>query len=193
MSHEENTIRFFGKDGNFSIFSNYAFTPLVIGGLEYPTVEHYFQSMKFADTDPDYAEEVRLSKTPNESKQLGKSREHRIHPHWGGVDGESIRVMGKALFCKALQNERFRNLLLSTGDAMIIEASPWDSFWGEGRNKKGKNMLGKMLCDLRGMLRTYGNNIFNERSGSAHTSSRTYQPYDDERPRRRTRTTKRKN
>jgi ribA/ribD-fused uncharacterized protein len=155
-------IRFFGKDGKYSLFSNFAHTPLEIGGLSYATSEHYFQSSKFADTDPEYAEKVRLAKTPHESKNLGKSKAHRIHPHWGGMEGESIRTMRRVLFCKALQNKEFRDLLLSTGNAKIIEASPWDKFWGEGKDKTGKNMLGKMLEELRDRLRHFGDNIYTE-------------------------------
>lgn len=154
-------IRFFGKNGKFALFSNFAYSPVEIGGLIYSTNEHYFQSSKFVDTDPEYAEKVRLAKTPHESKNLGKSKAHRIHPHWGGMDGESIRVMRRVLFCKALQNREFYNLLLSTGDAKIIEASPWDKFWGEGSDKTGKNMLGKLLEELRDNLRQFGDNIYN--------------------------------
>ena len=47
-------IRFFGRKDRYSIFSNFAHTPMVIGGLRYATNEHYFQSMKFAVTDPEY-------------------------------------------------------------------------------------------------------------------------------------------
>lgn len=159
---QEKEIRFFGKDGKHAIFSNFAPTPLVIGGLEYPTAEHYFQSAKFRDTDAAYAEEVRLARTPLDAKRLGKSREHRIHPYWGGMDGESIRAMRRALFSKALQNKEFRELLRSTGNARIIEASPWDRFWGEGKDKKGKNMLGQLLEELRSKLRRFGDNIYTE-------------------------------
>jgi N-glycosidase YbiA len=155
-------IRFFGKDGKYAIFSNFANTPLIIGGLKYPTVEHYFQSRKFADTDKEYSEEVRLAKTPLISKNLGKSRKHIIHPYWSGIDGESVKVMRRALFCKALQNKKFRELLVSTGNAKIIEASPWDRFWGEGKDKNGKNMLGKLLEELRERLRKFGKNIYTQ-------------------------------
>lgn len=155
-------IRFFGKDGKYAIFSNFANTPLVIGGLEYPTAEHYFQSMKFANTSPEYAEQIRLAPTPFKSKQLGKSRNHRIHPYWSGKDGESIRVMRRVLFCKALQNKKFRDLLVSSGNSKIIEASPFDTFWGEGKEKNGKNMLGVLLEELRDRLRKFGNNMYSQ-------------------------------
>lgn len=153
-------IRFFGKNGKFSIFSNFAHTPMVIGGLRYATNEHYFQSMKFAVTDPEYAEVIRVSQTPYQSKTLGRSRNHCCNPHWDGPDGEAIRVMRRGLFCKALQCKRFYNLLTTSGDARIIEASPWDSIWGEGKDGKGQNLLGVLLMELRTKLRKFGNKIY---------------------------------
>ena len=152
-------IRFFTVKGKFALFSNFASTPLTINAKEYQTVEHYFQSAKFLETDQEYAEVVRLAETPLEAKKLGQSREHQIHPEWANSrkgEGISVQIMRRALFSKALQNSGFKNLLLSTkNDEVLIEASPYDSFWGEGRNKTGKNMLGKLLMELREMLRSH--------------------------------------
>ncbi len=146
-------IKFFGKEGKYAIFSNFAYTPLIIGGLEYKTSEHYFQSMKFFETDPEYAEEIRNAKTPLESKRLGNSKEHTIHPFWTTRnDSESIKVMRRVLFCKAFQNKKFFNLLVESGNAEIMENSPWDGFWGVGRTGNGRNMLGKLLMEVRACL-----------------------------------------
>ena len=157
MEDTRPTIRFFGKNGRYAIFSNFADVPLTINGKDYATSEHYFQSMKFIKTDPEYAEEVRLAATPLESKKLGRSRAHKIDPEWtdtnGDREGESIVVMRRVLFCKALQNANFRDMLLNTPkDSLIIEASRFDSYWGEGPDKRGKNMLGKLLMELRDRL-----------------------------------------
>jgi hypothetical protein len=67
--------------------------------------------------------------------------------------------MRRALFAKALQHPFFAEELLSTGDAYIIEASPYDSYWGEGGNRKGLNMLGQLLMELRTRLRPVASNI----------------------------------
>lgn len=143
-------IKFFGRDGKYAIFSNFAYTPLVINELKYKTAEHYFQSMKFVDTNPEYAEIVRNSNTPKECKKLGSTRDYRINPRWNS--SEKIKVMETVLFCKAMQNEKFKNLLLESGNAEIVEAS-WDNFWGEGKAGDGENMLGKLLVELRTYLR----------------------------------------
>jgi len=41
-------------------------------------------------------------------------------------------------------------ILKDTKNAELKENAPWDSWWGIGRNEKGKNMLGKALMDIRG-------------------------------------------
>lgn len=156
-------IRFFGIRGKYGILSNFSPTPLTINGLHYPTVEHYFQSMKFVDTDPEHAENVRLAETPLISKKLGKSRDHPLVPGWTGESrqrgqgptdgGLSVVVMRRALLNKAFQNEDFRKTLMAIPkDARIIEASPFDYFWGEGKEKTGRNMLGVLLMELRDLL-----------------------------------------
>jgi len=142
-------VRFYGSK---SLLSNFSITPIVIDGLEYITTEHYFQAMKFSSTDPDYAEEIRTSPTPAKAKSLGGSRNHPIDKDWNTKRDEVMRI---ALFSKAMQTPKFVQILLSTGSAPLIEAAPRDYYWGEGSKKTGKNMLGKLLMDLRSRLQTY--------------------------------------
>ncbi len=140
----------------YSQFSNFARTPIIINEIVYPTTEHYYQVMKFIRTDPDYAEKIRNSKTPKESKDLGHSRAHPLDKDWDDEsNGEplKIKVMRKALLTKFTQYSLLRNILLNTGENTILEDSPWDAYWGIGKNGKGKNMLGKLLMELRTKLK----------------------------------------
>jgi N-glycosidase YbiA len=50
-------------------------------------------------------------------------------------------------------HEEIRNILLSTGDEEIIEHTTYDYYWGYGTNGTGKNMLGKILMEIREKLR----------------------------------------
>ena len=43
--------------------------------------------------------------------------------------------------------------MLSTGSADLMEASPWDTFWGLGKKGDGQNNLGKTLVRVREQLR----------------------------------------
>jgi ribA/ribD-fused uncharacterized protein len=74
----------------------------------------------------------------------------RIRSDWNDV---RIDVMRRCLYAKFTQNETLRDILLATGDAMIVENSPRDSFWGIGKSGDGSNWLGVLLMELRTTLR----------------------------------------
>lgn len=42
-----------------------------------------------------------------------------------------------------------KELLLSTGNRYIAEHTANDDFWGDGGDGSGKNMLGKILMEVR--------------------------------------------
>lgn len=67
----------------------------------------------------------------------------------GDWDTHRLVVMKKALDAKFSQNPELKDLLLSTKEMDIYEDSPYDSFWGIGRNRNGENKLGLMLTSLR--------------------------------------------
>lgn len=46
-----------------------------------------------------------------------------------------------------------KELLLSTGDNLIIENSPYDNYWGIGQTGDGLNQLGTALMRVRQILR----------------------------------------
>jgi predicted NAD-dependent protein-ADP-ribosyltransferase YbiA (DUF1768 family) len=43
--------------------------------------------------------------------------------------------------------------LLATGDADLIEHTATDAYWGDGGDGSGRNMLGKILMEVRARLR----------------------------------------
>lgn len=51
--------------------------------------------------------------------------------------------MWEGVLCKFKTHTDIRNILLSTGNAEIVENSPIDFYWGCGADGSGKNMLGK--------------------------------------------------
>ena len=60
--------------------------------------------------------------------------------------------MKSVLFAKFTQHEDLKAILLSTGNALLIEASKTDAFWGIGEKGNGKNMLGRLLMQVRDEL-----------------------------------------
>ena len=57
-----------------------------------------------------------------------------------------------ALRAKFSQHHQLRTLLLGTGCAQLIEHTRNDSYWGDGGDGSGQNMLGKLLMQVRGEL-----------------------------------------
>lgn len=132
--------------GCFSNFSPHGFE---LDGLWWPTSEHYFQAQKFAGTP--YAERIRLAKSPMIAARMGRSRKEPIRPEWNDVKDS---VMRTAVLCKFKANEEIRGVLLATGDALLVENAPGDYYWGCGADGSGLNMLGRILMEVRELLRS---------------------------------------
>ena len=131
-------------------FSNFAPSPIVMGGKRYKTVEHYYQAMKFTE-DLGWQEAIRVAGDAKKAKQLGKSKDHKIRADWDSVR-EAVMLDG--LRAKFQQNRGLLDLLKSTGSRPIVHASV-NPYWGEGRTGKGKNRMGKLLEQVREELREY--------------------------------------
>jgi ribA/ribD-fused uncharacterized protein len=112
------------------------------------TSEHYFQAQKFAGTE--HEEAVRAAKSPMVAARMGRSRERPLRPDWESVKDE---IMREALQAKFAQHASLRALLLSTGDAELVEHTTNDRYWADGGDGTGKNRLGQLLVELRGELR----------------------------------------
>ena len=67
-------------------------------------------------------------------------------------------------WCKFSQNRDLREFLLSTGDSVLVEASPYDAIWGirlpasspeaqDPMKWRGQNLLGFALMEVRDELR----------------------------------------
>ena len=72
-----------------------------------------------------------------------------------GYSGYNLNdiVMKDALKYKFIQNSNLRQMLLQTGDSTIVEHTSHDSYWGDGGDGSGKNVLGLLLMELRNELR----------------------------------------
>jgi N-glycosidase YbiA len=145
MSEE---IKFYSTKDAYGCFSNFAAYPIKLGGKTWPTTEHYFQAQKFYDSD--YQEKIRQEKSPTIAARLGRSRKVKIRPDW-----ESIKesIMRDALVAKFTQHPELTKILLNTNDAVLIEHTTNDSYWGDGGDGTGKNRLGHLLMSVREELR----------------------------------------
>lgn len=133
-------------------FSNLYRRPILFEGREYPTAEHAYQAGKARK------ESVREWILSAPSPALVAMAAHGLYtwdivPEWSQIKFDRMRQVLRAKFT---QHEDLRKLLLSTGDALLVEAARTDNavnrVWGQV-NGKGQNMLGILLMEVRTELR----------------------------------------
>lgn len=143
------TILFYSvRESPYGCFSNFAPYPFELDGKRWPTSEHYFQAQKFAGTP--HEKEVRQARGPMRAAEMGRERNRPLRPDWERVKDD---VMRRAVLRKFEMHDDIRALLLATGDQEIVENAPRDYYWGCGADGSGKNMLGKILMEVREKLR----------------------------------------
>jgi N-glycosidase YbiA len=140
-------IRFLKLAEPYGCFSNFSRYPIYVGLVWYKTTEHYYQSQKFEDIE--YKARVIDASSPKIAADLGRTLPYDMN-RWDRIKNE---IMYNALVYKVQQNEEVKNILLSTGDEEIIECSKRDSYWADGPDGKGLNMLGKTWMKVREDLR----------------------------------------
>lgn len=149
MTGSARVINFYSVGDEFGEFSNFAAYQITIDGERWPTSEHYFQAQKFDDQA--YRAKIRKANSPMLAARLGRDRKQKLRRDW---ESAKVNVMRDAVRAKFTQHSDLRALLLSTGEAKLVEHTENDDYWGDGGNGKGKNMLGRILMQVRESLRS---------------------------------------
>ena len=114
----------------------------------WPSVEHYYQAMKFDDTE--IREQIRNAPHPQEAAKIARRRRRRIRKGWDDVKEV---YMTRATYTKCRSHEDVAAALIATGEKTIIETSQYDYYWGCGRDTRGRNVYGRVLANVRRRLR----------------------------------------
>ena len=134
-------------ENEFEFLSNFSKSEIILDGIIYPTVEHFFQAMK--TKDPIQRAEIAAAPTPGKAKRLG--RQVQLRSDWEEIKEQ---VMEDGLRLKFADPE-LKAKLLATGDKYLEEGNTWhDNYWGvcycvNCQDIMGKNHLGKLLMKLR--------------------------------------------
>lgn len=147
-------IHFYRERDKYGCFSNFSKHPIKINDKIWPTSEHFYQAQKFVGTI--HEEEIRLAKTPMIAAKMGRDSKKPLRQDWEKVKDDIMRL---AVLTKFSQHLDIQKELLSTDNAELVEHTVNDSYWGDGGNGQGKNMLGKILMETREKLK---NAIFNK-------------------------------
>lgn len=137
--------------GAYAFLSNFYASPLTYQGITYQNAEAAFQAQKCM-TDEEKCEFAELPP----AKAKGKGRRVALRPDWDEV---KVGLMEEIVYAKFSQSEQLKQMLLATGDAMLVEGNTWnDVFWGvDSKSGRGENHLGRILMQVREELRRDGN------------------------------------
>jgi ribA/ribD-fused uncharacterized protein len=146
-------IRFYrASEKPYGAFSNLYRRPIEFEGDVFATSEHAYQAGKARKP------EVRRWLMQAPSPALLAMAAHGLY-YWDVAPGWSktkFDRMRRVLAAKFTQHNDLRELLLSTGEARLVESATVDNevnrLWGEV-NGVGQNMLGTLLMELRQELR----------------------------------------
>ena len=132
-------------DNEYLLLSNYSNTIILIDNIIYPTIEHYYLSMKMSDVN--IRSQIMNAKNAENATTISNQNEHLWNAYW---DLNKLTIMERALRVKFNSNCDARELLLSTLNKPIINYSD-DPFWGGLNN--GLNNLGKLLEKIRNEIK----------------------------------------
>jgi ribA/ribD-fused uncharacterized protein len=143
---EANTIYISRYDEN-ELLGSYSAHDFELEDRNWPTVEHYYQAMKFVDFD--YQEKIRKSDSPAIANELGHDRKKKRVKDW---KKNRMLMMIRAVYTKSKAYSHISERLIETGNDMLMENSQYDYFWGCGRDRLGHNTYGKVLMNVRNKL-----------------------------------------
>jgi ribA/ribD-fused uncharacterized protein len=130
--------------------------PLCVNGVSVWTAEAIYQACRFPHL-PDVQRLIIDQTSPMTAKMRSKPYREQSRQDWDDV---RVQIMRWCLRVKLVQNwEKFRSLLLTTGDQPIVEDSRRDDFWGAVASKDdtgvllGCNVLGRLLMEVRERVR----------------------------------------
>lgn len=122
-----NTINFYSLREQYGCFSNFSRHSVELKGKIWPTSEHYYQAQKFADTE--HEEMVRNAVSPREAANMGRDKNRPLRTDWEEIKDS---VMKDAVKAKFTQNKNLKEILISTKEAILVEHTVNDSYWGDG-------------------------------------------------------------
>lgn len=110
--------------------------------------------------DEDAFQLIVESLDPHSAKALGRQVRNFDDKVW---KSNARRIVNQGNVHKFGQNPDLKAFLLSSGDAVLVEAAPRDQIWGIGLGQdnpkaqdpkqcRGQNLLGFALMDVRGAL-----------------------------------------
>lgn len=141
-----------------SCLSQWWMSRFIENNVIYKSAEHYMMEGKArVFNDPVISGQIIIADSPQKVKSLGRKISNFNDKVW---DEHKYQIVKQASYLKFSQNESLQEFLLSTGEKIIVEASPVDNIWGIGMAEdhpkianpmewQGENLLGFVLMEIR--------------------------------------------
>lgn len=150
-----------GGASSKACFSQWFPSPFAVDGVRYATAEHWMMAAKarlFGDAEA--LATVLSNDDPAAAKKAGRGVRGYDEARWSACRFDLVVAGNRAKFS---QHAALESFLLSTGDQVLVEASPVDAVWGIGlaagdprahdpAQWAGLNLLGFALMDVRAEL-----------------------------------------
>lgn len=141
--------------GDYRFLSNFWYCTVYFEGQKYPSVEHAYVGAKIENPEDRYILKAILR--PGDARKYGQTV--KLSP---GFDDRKLDIMEDLIRQKFAPGSKLAQLLLETGDRLLIEGNRWgDTFWGVCRGK-GENHLGKIIMKIRSELQLIQQNELNK-------------------------------
>lgn len=155
LAHKKNRLAYYtdrdgyiwfdDEDNRYTFFlSNFYPCSVRIWNMKFPSAEAAHQAAKFLHKPALAARFTQLD--AEEALKLGQRHSYEQRADWYKIRED---VMLDILRAKFNQHPDLTQRLLATGDAYLVEHTDRDSYWADGGDGKGKNILGKLLMRLR--------------------------------------------
>lgn len=145
-----------------SCFSQWYPSVFIVDSISYRTAEHWMMAKKAEFfNDNEVFQKIIAAEKPAEVKALGREVKNFDAVVW---EAASFGIVTEGNRHKFSQNKALKSFLLSTGEKVLVEASPSDVIWGIGLPQdakdatnphkwRGTNLLGFALMEVRSTLK----------------------------------------
>lgn len=132
--------------GPHFFLSNFYPISVYYEGILYPSSEHAYMAAKTLDKD--LKKLMANIPTAGQVKKYGMQVD--LRPDWGQVKVNEMRNILNIKFSPFRSDVPIWSWLQDTAPNQLIEGNTWgDTFWGQCPVGVGKNMLGKLLMEIR--------------------------------------------
>jgi ribA/ribD-fused uncharacterized protein len=149
FSKSESNRLYVTRTDPLNILSSYSKHGFELDGDLWPSVEHYYQGMKFKPGE--LRNSIRDAEHPEKASKLALKNKKSVRNDWQEV---KETYMTRGIYTKCRTHPEVADALLATNDQKIVENSQFDYYWGCGRDGLGHNVFGKVLMAVREKLKS---------------------------------------